>query len=212
MVRVVVISDTHNGHRQLDVPDGDLLIHCGDMTNRGSAPELREVDAWLGSLPHKHKLVICGNMDQRMESLASAEARQSFLPSARYLEDEAVEVEGLKVYGSPFTPKFCGAFQLRSEDEAREKWAAIPDGLDILVTHGPPQGILDNVRRDVHAGCVALMDRVRDAKPRYHLFGHIHEQGGHQVEEGGTTFVNAAQHVMVLDFEMPKHRRVEEDD
>merc|ERR1712050_250870 len=110
MVRVVVISDTHNRHKALDIPAGDVLVHCGDMTNRGSAPELRDVNNWLDELPFKHKLVVCGNMDQRLESCRDKEVRQRFLPSAQYIEDEEVEVAGLRIYGSPYTPKFCGAW------------------------------------------------------------------------------------------------------
>lgn len=201
MVRIVVISDTHNKHNSFVVPPGDVLIHCGDMTNRGSAPELAEVNAWLGGQPHEHKLVICGNMDQRLESCASKEVRQGFLSSARYLEDEEVEVLGLRIYGSPYTPKFCGAWQLRPE-EAEGKWAMVPEGLDILVTHGPPQGVLDAVGRGVHAGCERLLSRVQQVRPRYHFFGHIHEQGGKSVVSGdGTTFANAAQKVLVFDIE-----------
>eukprot|EP00931_Biecheleriopsis_adriatica_P106226 TRINITY_DN80712_c0_g1_i1.p1 TRINITY_DN80712_c0_g1~~TRINITY_DN80712_c0_g1_i1.p1 ORF type:complete len:218 (+),score=33.47 TRINITY_DN80712_c0_g1_i1:31-684(+) len=203
-LRVVVVSDTHNGHDKLDVPDGDILVHCGDLTNRGSAPELTAVNTWLGKLPHQHKIVVCGNMDKRLESQPSREARARWLSSAVYLEDETLEVEGLRFYGSPFTPKFCGAFQLDGAAEAAEKWASVPDDLDILITHGPPHGILDCVGRGQHAGCPELMKRVRSARPRFHLFGHIHEEGGRKVVENDTTFVNAAQHVMVLEIEPPE--------
>lgn len=203
MVRVVVLSDTHNRHSKFEVPAGDVLIHCGDMTNRGSAPELAEFDAWLAGLPHAHKLVVCGNMDQRLESCASKEVRQRLLPSAQYLEDDATEVAGLRIYGSPYTPKFSGAWQLANEAEAESKWAAVPEGLDILVTHGPPRDILDAVGRGqsaTRAGCAALRRHVRRARPRYHFFGHIHEEGGRQLDDEGTTFANAAQHVMVFDI------------
>ena len=204
MVRVVVVSDTHNGHRMLDIPDGDIFIHCGDMTNRGSAPELADVNAWLEELPHLHKLVICGNMDQRLESLKDRNARARFFPNCIYLEDEAVEIAGLHVYGSPFTPKFCGSFQLADQHEADQKWSSIPEGLDILVTHGPPKGVLDVVDRDTHVGCPQLMRRIQVAQPQYHCFGHIHEEGGKQATYGRTTFVNAAQNIMVLDI-IPRH-------
>ena len=200
MVRVVVVSDTHNNHRRLCIPEGDIFIHCGDLTNRGSAPELADVNEWLGELPHPHKLVICGNMDQRLESQPSRDARARFLTNSMYLEDEAVEVAGLRVYGSPYTPKFCGSFQLATDLDADNKWAAVPGDLDILVTHGPPLGILDTVGRDQHAGCPQLLKRVQVVQPQYHFFGHIHEAGGQQMTRDSTTFVNAAQHVMVLDI------------
>ncbi|CAJ1447199.1 unnamed protein product [Effrenium voratum] len=199
-MRVVVVSDTHNQHQELEVPEGDLLIHCGDMTNRGSAPELAEVNRWFENLPHLHKVAICGNMDQRLES-QTKEKRAKFLPSVMYLEDDAVEIDGLRIYGSPYTPKFCGAFQLDGEQAASEKWSAIPEDLDILITHGPPAKVLDCVGRGIHAGCPELLKRVERAQPRFHFFGHIHEEGGKQCTQGRTTFVNAAQHVMVFDID-----------
>lgn len=201
MVRVVVISDTHNRHEKFDVPPGDVLIHCGDMTNRGSAPELADVNAWFGRLPHPHKVVVCGNMDQRLESCRDKAVRQNFLSNAMYLEDEPAYIMGLRVYGSPYTPKYCGAFQLASEAEAKAKWATVPDNLDVLITHGPPHGILDSVGNGIHAGCTELRQRVNCTLPRFHVFGHIHEEGGHQLEEGGVIFANAAQHVLVFEIE-----------
>lgn len=201
MVRVVVVSDTHNRHNSFEIPPGDVLIHCGDMTNRGSAPELREVDTWFARQPHTHKLAICGNMDQRLESCASREVRQRFLPSARYIEDEEIEVAGLRVYGSPWSPKYCGAWQYRPGTEAEATWADVPEGLDILVTHTPPLGILDSVGRGEHAGCEALKCRLQEVRPRYHFFGHIHEEGGRQLEQEGIIFANAAQSVLMFDIE-----------
>merc|ERR1712192_152305 len=180
---------------------GDIFIHCGDLTNRGSAPELQAVNAWLSSLPHEHKIVICGNMDKRLESVPTLEGRRKWFPGVCYLEDELVEVAGLRIYGSPYTPKFCGAWQLNPGKESDDKWAGIPDSLDILITHGPALHHLDCVGRGRHAGCPSLLQRVKATAPRYHLFGHIHEEGGREVIEDGTTFINAAQHVMVFDIE-----------
>mmetsp|Transcript_59326 Transcript_59326/g.111817 ORF Transcript_59326/g.111817 Transcript_59326/m.111817 type:complete len:119 (+) Transcript_59326:103-459(+) len=103
MVRVVVVSDTHNGHERFQVPDGDVFIHCGDLTNRGSAPELLKVNAWLQELPHQHKVVVCGNMDQRMESVPTLEGRRRWLSGATYLEDEAlwISIHAKVLWGLP---------------------------------------------------------------------------------------------------------------
>merc|ERR1712137_759033 len=139
------------------------------------------------------------------ESCRSVAVRQSFLPAALYLEDSEALVAGLRIYGSPYTPKFCGAWQLATEAAAEQKWTAVPSGLDILITHGPPQGVLDDVGRGCHVGCAALRRCVRDAKPRFHLFGHIHEEGGQRVEEDGTVFLNAAQHVMQFHVDPQEH-------
>lgn len=201
MVRVVVVGDTHNRHHMLDVPDGDVFIHCGDLTKRGTVHEMREVNAWLEKLPHRHKVVICGNMDQRMERMPSFEDRARLLSAATYLEDSSLEVAGLKLYGSPYTPKFHGAFQLEAGYESDVKWASIPEGLDILITHGPPRNCLDCTGRKLRVGCASLLQRVKATRPRYHIFGHVHEQGGKQVEEDGIKFINAAQNVMTFDIE-----------
>jgi Icc-related predicted phosphoesterase len=215
-MRCIIISDTHNGHRKLEVPPGDLLIHCGDMTNGGSAPELRQVNEWLGTLPHPHKVVIAGalnplaepctphaagagNMDKRLQG-KSHTVKQSFLSNGIYLEDQSIEIEGVRIFGSPYTPAFCGQFQLNTRAEAEAKWDQIPQSIDILVTHGPPLGVLDLTSSGMQVGDAALRERVRELQPKVHCFGHIHECGGQIVEEEGTKFVNAAQHVVVVDL------------
>src|SRR5262249_28918150 len=99
--------------------------------------------------------------------------------------------EGLKIYGSPWTPLFCDwAFMLPDADLA-SKWDKIPSGLDVLITHGPPFGILDWTNRKEHAGSATLINRVHEVKPRLHVFGHIHEAAG-RTESNGTTFLNAS--------------------
>lgn len=198
-MRCIIISDTHNGHRKLEVPPGDLLIHCGDMTNGGSAPELRQVNEWLGTLPHPHKVVIAGNMDKRLQG-KSHTVKQSFLSNGIYLEDQSIEIEGVRIFGSPYTSAFCGQFQLNTRAEAEAKWDQIPQSIDILVTHGPPLGVLDLTSSGMQVGDAALRERVRELQPKVHCFGHIHECGGQIVEEEGTKFVNAAQHVVVVDL------------
>ena len=83
-MRCIIISDTHNGHRKLEVPPGDLLIHCGDMTNGGSAPELRQVNEWLGTLPHPHKVVIAGALNSLAEPCSPHAADSVINSSASY--------------------------------------------------------------------------------------------------------------------------------
>jgi len=191
MPRVVCLSDTHN-RQGFDVPDGDILIHAGDLTGRGTLPEITAVDEWLGRLPHRHKIVIAGNHDFLFEE-NSALAR-SLITNATYLQDSAAEAEGFKIWGSPWQPWFYDwAFNLRRGEALREKWAMIPEGTDILVTHGPPMGILDETDHGERAGCQDLRDRIAgmSAPPRLHVFGHIHEAYG--IERARrTTYVNAS--------------------
>ncbi|MBI3927878.1 MAG: metallophosphoesterase family protein [Armatimonadetes bacterium] len=189
-MKIIVLSDTHGLHERVSIPEGDLLIHAGDLTAHGSLRELSEFDRFLARLPHRHKIVIAGNHDwcfQRQPQQA-----RSVLKAAIYLQDESTVVEGLRIYGSPWQPWFMDwAFNLPRGEALRRIWAAIPDGTDVLVTHGPPFGILDRTARGMHAGCQDLLDRVRDVRPALHVFGHIHEAYG-QAREGTTLFVNAS--------------------
>jgi Icc-related predicted phosphoesterase len=205
LVRLVCLSDTHGYQDSLHVPDGDVLLHAGDLTKRGLPDEIRAVDAWLARLPHRHKLVIAGNHDFLFER-EPAQAR-ALLTHATYLEDQAVEIDGIRFYGSPFTPEFFEwAFMLPRGEALRAKWASIPDDVDVLITHGPPHGVLDATVRGEPAGCEALALRVHDIAPRLHLFGHIHEGYGQSDDAAtGTHFVNAS--ICTFDYR-PKNQPV----
>lgn len=177
---------------KVNVPDGDVLIHAGDSTAMGTARELWEFNACLRALPHKYKIVIAGNHDwlfQKVPDLA-----RSCLDAAMYLQDSEVLIEGLRFYGSPWQPEFRQwAFNLPRGAALQEKWDLIPDGIDVLITHGPPRGILDRVRGGEHLGCEALRSAVSHKQPRLHVFGHIHDSAGiHKVIGMRTTFVNAS--------------------
>jgi predicted phosphohydrolase len=188
-LRIVAVSDTHNCHREIDIPDGDILVHAGDISIEGNVEDLRDFNDFLGELPHRHKIVVCGNHDFCFER-QPAEARAA-ITNAIYLQDSGVEVEGLKFYGSPWQPWFYDwAFNLPRGEPLRDKWALIPEDTDILITHSPPQGHGDKTFRGDYAGCEDLLRRVEEIKPKYHVFGHIHE--GYGVTSGAhTTFVNA---------------------
>ncbi len=189
-MRLVVLSDTHGHHDRFEVPAGDVLIHAGDMTNRGDLHEVRAFDAFLARLDHRHKLVIAGNHDFCFERQPAA--ARAALRHAVYLEDEALEVEGVCFYGSPWQPWFYDwAFNLRRGAEIRAKWELIPGDTEVLITHGPPLGHGDVTFRGDAAGCADLLERIQQVRPRYHLFGHIHEAYGAS-SDGTTTYVNAS--------------------
>lgn len=187
---IVAISDTHGLHRKLDVPPGEVLVHAGDIAYSGPWSELESFNDWLGGLPHRHKVVIAGNHDFWFQR--EPEKARATLTNAIYLQDEAVELQGLTIYGSPWQPKFGGwAFNLPRGPELAQVWAKIPEGIDILLTHGPPAQILDRTAHGHFAGCEELAKRVAVVKPRFHIFGHIHEGYG-QRRVGTTEFVNAS--------------------
>lgn len=189
-LRIVCISDTHGLHGACQVPPGDVFIHAGDLSGRGRERELLEACEWLHSLPHQHKVVIAGNHDFALEHPSPKVLLA--MKGLHYLMDRAVEVEGLTIYGSPWQPWFYDwAFNLPRGPLLREVWSKIPDQTDILVTHGPPLGILDRTERGDQVGCADLLERVRQVRPRLHVFGHIHEAyGAEQREE--TLFLNAS--------------------
>lgn len=196
-MRFVVISDTHGRHKKVDVPDGDVFVFAGDMCKRGNRRELEAFrKEFLSILPHEHKVVVAGNHDYPFER----EDGDELLPDCTYLEDEAVTIDGVKIYGSPWQPEFCNwAFNLPRGEALRKKWDMIPDDTDVLVTHGPPKDIMDGVpRRSLsgnsyikHVGCEKLRDQVGEIQPKLHVFGHIHEHGGVE-EDNGIQFANVS--------------------
>lgn len=193
-LRLVLISDTH-GHDDFPVPPGDVLIHAGDGCKRGSLDEARAWGDFLRAQPHPHKIVIAGNHDRCFES-ALDEAAGHF-HGLTFLHDSGSELDGLGVWGSPWQPWFLNwAFNLQRGPELAEKWALIPEATDVLITHGPPMGVLDQTVMGEAVGCADLMARLEVVRPRVHVFGHIHEgYGTAHIDHGagpGTLCVNAS--------------------
>lgn len=188
-MRIVAVADTHLYHGDLRVPDGDVFVHAGDMCRGGRLTELEEAAAWIRGLPHALKIVVAGNHDWCFVREPEA-ARAVLGPDVVYLEDSGHDAAGLRLWGSPWQPAYGGwAFNLPRGAPLAEKWARIPEGLGVLITHGPPQGFGDRSWTSVRGGCVDLRARVEAVRPRVHLFGHIHEDGGAWTH-AGTTYVN----------------------
>lgn len=186
---IVLISDTHALHREVEVPPGDLFIHAGDFTmDSRSAEALIDFNDWLGELPHPCRVVIPGNHDGVVED----QSRRQLISNANLLVNESIEIMGLKIWGSPTTPLFGEAFGMISDRDRANLYSRIPDDTDILVTHVPPYGILDQAPGyEHHQGCLQLLNAVRRVKPMLHVFGHVH--GGYGTfSTPDTLFVNAA--------------------
>lgn len=191
-MRIVALSDTHNRHDAIQVPDGDVLVHAGDITGRGRLSELEAFAAWWKAQPHRHKVIIAGNHDFCFEREDERDVACEMLDGSHYLQDEMVVLEGLKFFGSPWQPWFFGwAFNLRRGPALADTWQAIPEDTDVLVTHGPPRGVLDETSTGENVGCDDLLRRVEGIKPRLHVFGHIHEAYGVE-KRGRTIFANAS--------------------
>ena len=189
-MRIVAFSDTEGSHRQLEVPDGDILVFAGDMSRQGSTRSIADFNSWLGRLSHPEKVVVAGNHDTLFER--NPGVGRLLLSGCRYLQDEAAEIAGLKFWGSPWQPWFHDwAFNLPRGEKLAEKWAMIPEDTEILVTHGPPFGIKDDTGQG-RAGCEDLRKRVAQLpKLKLHIFGHIHESPG-VFREGGVVFANVS--------------------
>jgi len=190
VLQVVLLSDTHELHREAEVPSGDILIHAGDFSFFSKSPlAIADFNAWLGELQHPFKIVVPGNHEFFLEADPS---RRYLMNNATVLINESIEIEGLRIWGSPATPLYGGAFGLSSAADRRRLYAEIPEDTDVLITHGPPFGILDIVPDSgLHSGCHELLEAVVRVRPRLHVFGHVH--GAHGIfQTDQTTFVNAA--------------------
>lgn len=186
-MRIVCISDTHCLYPE--VPDGDVIIHAGDVSMSGEIQEIVPFFRWFGHLPHKHKILIGGNHDRALESIPVLFDMRGI----HYLNDNWVEVDGLFIGGSPVTRKFGHICSFMKEGIAlQDHWKDLAGGVDILVTHGPPYGILDRTHpAGQQLGDVDLFAAIQRIKPKLHVFGHIH--GGYGIKRmNGVTFVNAS--------------------
>ena len=190
-MRLISISDTHNKHKDLDIPKGDFLIHCGDFTEGGSRSETLDFLEWFSKQPHKHKILIGGNHDFFLEKYQHN--LEEYIPNnIHYLNDKGITLENIKIWGSPYTPgNGHWAFNLERGRAIRKRWNLIPQNIDILVTHTPPYGILDESQTYKNIGCEELLKHVVDIKPTLHLFGHVHDDFGKK-NIGPTLFVNSA--------------------
>jgi len=186
-MKIIVISDTHNRIIKEEIPDGDMLIHCGDVSIWGTEKELDYHLSTMNNLSHKYKIWIAGNHDRLIESNNELKTKYKNLI---YLEDSLVEIEGLKIYGTPWTSIFRNWSFMLSEEEQEKMFSKIPK-CDILISHGPPRYILDVNDRNQPCGSSALRKKVFEIKPKFHLFGHIHESYG-IIDYPEITFVNAS--------------------
>lgn len=204
MWKIDLISDTHNKHNQLNgfLEGGELLIHAGDISGRGTLKEIESFVSWYESLDFEHKIFIAGNHDFLFEQeYEKSRDILSNYKSIDYLQDELITLfkkdsdEEIKIWGSPWNPKFYDwAFNLeRNSDIMKSKWDMIPGDIDILVTHTPPHGVLDRNTYYEKCGDELLMERIKEIKPKICIFGHIHEANGYHYDaENDIHFINAS--------------------
>lgn len=197
------ISDTHTLHRDLDIdmPSADWVIHSGDCCDNHdiliNKIQWSEFSKWFVSLPQRVKILVGGNHDLYIAGNQKVIKKWAQENNIIYLLDQSVVIDGYTVFGSPFTPTYGNEWAFNSDrNSIRKHWKLIPDNTDILVTHGPPKGILDLSEDKKHyleqCGDRALWTRMQDLKNlKLHCFGHIHDED---------TFQN--QGILVKDYKM----------
>ena len=205
-MKITFISDTHAKHNQVtsSLPGGDVLIHAGDISNKGYRTEIQDFIKWFSTIEnYTHKIFIAGNHDFGcQDEVLAVQELLRLNPGSEYLYDDMFLIgdestdydDMVKVWGSPWQPEFYNwAFNLpRQGAELKEVWNMIPSDVDILITHGPPYGHLDYVAYSKqNVGCELLRDRIDLIKPKIHVFGHIHSGYGYKFD-GTTHFFNAA--------------------
>lgn len=205
MIKIWHISDTHGLHKQLKVPqDIDIAIFTGDASNYRdpfkNIPEYLSFLNWFGNLDIDCKVIIGGNHDSSLESRLIDEGHFEHF-NINYLEDSGFEINGIKIWGSPWTPTFGRWSFMEDRNSIKKYWDMIPQDIDILLTHGPAYGFLDVVERFdsiESVGCRELSNVIDIIRPKYHLFGHIHNnynvvnQGIFIDEERSIVFSNAS--------------------
>ncbi|MFL5741841.1 MAG: metallophosphoesterase family protein [Flavisolibacter sp.] len=192
-MRFVAISDTHNLHHPMRLPAGDVLVHAGDITLKGTRDEVMVFLDWFEQQKFKHKIFIAGNHDFIMEQMKESDLKKIIPSNVIYLSDSGINIHGINIWGSPITPWFYNwAFNRHRGPEIQKHWKLIPAGTELLVTHGPVYGFLDMVVDETHVGCQDLLRTVLTIQPKVHLFGHIHESYGN-IKRSGIRFINASQ-------------------
>jgi predicted phosphodiesterase len=214
MKKIVIISDTHNKHKRVDVPDGDILIHCGDITSYGYKDEVESFIKWFSKHPHKHKIFIAGNHDRSFDPQFQKEYikevdKDKYVEGSKpfwlvnilnnlsldvfYLENTSITLDDIKFFGSPQSARFGTrwAFNVDRGPESYNHWSQIPNDVDVVITHGPAHSINDYVARGENVGDIQLLNKLNETTCKLFCCGHIHESYG-VFNDGKIHHINAA--------------------
>lgn len=212
-MKLGLFSDTHTYHKYLQIKEEDnidVLICCGDFTSTGKKYEVDDFIGWFKEQPSKYKILIAGNHEITFDSnkllygdvwVKDAIANFTSNPNNYYLENSCIEIDNVKFFGSPITPWFYGdrwAFNQHRGNPIKQVWELIPLDTDVVITHGPPKGILDWVKyTGEHVGCKDLLNKIYEVKPKVCTFGHIHYDHGLKYDSNieirdNVTFINAS--------------------
>jgi Icc-related predicted phosphoesterase len=189
------ISDTHSRHKKINLPGGDIVIHAGDCSCSGELEEVLEFLDWFKEQKYSHRLLIAGNHDFIFELIPEQMEEECKKRNITLLNDSGCEIEGIKIWGSPIQPWFCDyAFNRHRGSDIKKHWDLIPADTEILITHGPPHGIRDEVMKCTHVGCEDLLNKIMQTRVKLHVFGHIHEAAGY-ITLDNRIYINACSSV-----------------
>lgn len=203
-MKIWAISDLHELHAQAIIPDNiDCILCAGDVTDSfnlsSNLIEFEYFFEWFNNLNIKYKVIIAGNHDTwATKKFCKDKLKEKGII---YLEDTYTEIEGIKIYGSPWTPTYGNWHFMKDRSSLDAIWRKVEPDTDIWLTHGPPAGVLDlSEDRDYRlnqCGDKSLYKRIYEKKPKYHIFGHIHDfkeckNFGSLKRDFGTTFMNVS--------------------
>ena len=179
MIKIIVTGCTHN--RQPVIQPCDVFIHVGDFTEHGTVSELARFKLYLDTIPAKYIILVPGNHDRLLETEPKT---RNLFSNYHLLINQELRIYDLEseinLWGSPDTAPWDN-WAFNTNDEQRKKIVnRIPTNTEILLTHGPPKGILDQTQDNQNAGCQYLLERLQnDYSIHYHFFAHIHEAYGY---------------------------------
>ena len=190
-MKILAVSDLHG--TLPEIPECDLLILGGDYNPyHRIADQASYMDnvfrPWLESVPAHEIVAVAGNHDFIFQN------HKHLLPPLRwhYLEDSGIELFGLRIWGTPWTPTFFNWAFMKDDQDLVQHFEHMPQGLDILVSHGPPMNILDKNRSGYSCGSRSLFNSILENQPEHIIFGHIHESYG-RFYLNGQKFYNVSQ-------------------
>lgn len=189
-MKLVVLSDNHSNY-DFETPEGDVLIHCGDFSYQGKPLEIMNFIDWFKQQPHKHKIWVPGNHELSLEDFPYNIEVIEQETGAICIHNKEYMINRIKFFGSAMTPNFRDWAFMHNKKQAQRYWSHAPYRVDVLITHGPPKGILSNNLEGEDCGCPYLRQYVDRTKPKIHCFGHLHESYGHK-KISNTDFYNVS--------------------
>ena len=194
-MKICFISDVHSRWKDLVIPECDVLVSCGDYSFVGECHLVKNFHKWLNKQKATHIISVQGNHEKWVEANFN-EARtlaQSVCPRVHFIDEGEVDIDGVKFFGSAITPYFFNwAWNRYRGEDVNKHWARIPDDVNVLITHGPVYGILDQLPDGTNVGCEGLFNRIQQLDQcKIHACGHIHDAYGEKYFNG-RKYINAS--------------------